>query len=348
MGKRSGTVAVTRARAPRLSLGLFASVFGLLVGGYFVNGVAGLRGAPPVATGATPAPAATAPPREHGRSEDVVAKVDDQAITLGAVEREIAEVVRGREIAAAAKRRLQHQAREQLIDRELAFRELQTQRKLASEADVALALARMEKQLPEGRLTDALAARGWTLQEFRRYQRWRLSWQQYLRTQLTDANLRTYFAAHRRDFDGTQLRIAQILWKVPADNAAALANARAQAARIREQIAARQLSFADAARKHSQSPSAEQGGELGWIGRQATMPTAIHDAAFALAEGEVSQPLTTAFGVHLVHVLEVKPGNLAWRDVRGELERAVTEYLFTWLADRQRKLTPIHRAAWPD
>ena len=58
---------------------------------------------------------------------------------------------------------------------------------------------------------------GLTTDDVRRAMAWKLSWQRYLGKQLTEQNLEKYFQRYHREFDGTQLRVAQILFKVTPD-----------------------------------------------------------------------------------------------------------------------------------
>ncbi|KAL4448037.1 hypothetical protein ABPG75_005256 [Micractinium tetrahymenae] len=71
---------------------------------------------------------------------------------------------------------------------------------------------------------------------------------------------------------------------------------------FREQIAASAdvpAAFAQLASTESHCGSARSGGDLGWFGRN-QMQKAFEDATFALAVGELSQPVFTDSGVHII------------------------------------------------
>jgi parvulin-like peptidyl-prolyl isomerase len=279
----------------------------------------------------------------------VVAEVNGEPITAAEVARE-AERVGGNRPPASNDPALLTQLREHLIDRRLAQQRLAALGQSASEADVDLALHRLEKQLAAQNIlpADHYQQIGQTREQVRAALRWQLSWQAYLARQLTDENLQKYFAQHAREFDGTRLRIAQILLKPKDESATARQAAEKLAREIRQQIAAGKLTFAEAVRTHSTGPSSATGGDLGWIGRRQPMPEAISSAAFALAAGEVSPPVWTPLGLHLMQVTEIQPGQRTWEEARNELRPAVTNYFFRWLADGLRPEAKIERNPnWP-
>jgi peptidyl-prolyl cis-trans isomerase C len=65
--------------------------------------------------------------------------------------------------------------------------------------------------------------------------------------------------------------------------------------------------FTDLAKKHSKDPSAAQnGGDLGFFTRD-RMVKAFSDKAFSMKVNEISDPVKTQYGYHIIKVLEIKP-----------------------------------------
>jgi parvulin-like peptidyl-prolyl isomerase len=303
----------------------------LVLGGWLAAALA----ATPASAMAQTSPAAA--PQQANRQ--VAAFVDGEPILVAEVERETERAIGRRSVDPAAVKLLYAETLEQLIGRRLVLKYLARNKLGASDEDIALALEQVKGELAQRNVTlpEYLAKAGLDEAAFRRGLAWQLGWRAYLARHLTDANLKKYFDQHRRDFDGTRLRAAHIFLKVePGDDEKALESALQRAENIRAQIAAGQLTFGEAARRHSAAPTAEAGGDIGSIGRHEPMPEAFSKAAFALDAGAVSPPVLTAFGVHLIQCLEVRPGEKTWQDVRAELEPAVTAYLFRWAADRER------------
>lgn len=65
--------------------------------------------------------------------------------------------------------------------------------------------------------------------------------------------------------------------------------------------------FAEEAKKHSDCPSGQEGGSLGWFGRGMMVPE-FDKAAFEMKKGEVSGVITTQFGYHIIYKADEKGG----------------------------------------
>ncbi len=77
-------------------------------------------------------------------------------------------------------------------------------------------------------------------------------------------------------------------------------DARRQLAGLRDRIV-HGYDFGDAARRYSQDTSASAGGELGWVSPGQLVPE-FEQAMGLLKPGEVSQPVQSQFGLHLIQV----------------------------------------------
>ena len=287
----------------------------------------------------------------------VAAKVEGQPITVGEVLREVERVVGRQATAPDLALVLRAEALAKLVDRQLILRNLERSKLAASTAEVDLMVSRLQGRLEPRRITLAqhLTSLGLDEGAWRRQIAWQVSWERYLERYLTDENLARYFAQHIREFDGSRLRVAHILFAAPQVDPQpdstpeqrwwarhrALEQTIAAARAVRAEIQAGRLSFADAARKHSVAPTGAEGGDIGWIGRREPMPESFSRAAFSLEKGGVSEPVVTAFGVHVIQFLDAMPGDKKWQDVRGDVEAEVTRYLFDWLAEKERSKSAI-------
>ena len=72
---------------------------------------------------------------------------------------------------------------------------------------------------------------------------------------------------------------------------------------IRRQIMEGQASFAQQARQYSEDGSGAKGGELGWSSPGQFVPE-FEQAVLALQPGQISEPVVSRYGVHLIQLLE--------------------------------------------
>ncbi len=278
-----------------------------------------------------------APPRV------IAATVADVPVYADEVERELRRVLAGRQADENALKFLQAKTLQQLIDRQLILAWLAENKQAATDQDVRLAQTELEKRLAAREITlaDYVQRLGMPAEDLPRALRWQLSWQRFLDRYLSDKNLQNYFQTHRAEFDGTQVRVAHLLLKADGNDPGALSDALVRAKDLQQTIKAGKATFAEAARQHSEAPSGKDGGDIGFISRREPMPESFSSQAFALKQGEVSDPVISQFGVHLIFCLEIRPGQKQWTDVRAALERGVTQYLFAWAADRNRAEIPV-------
>ena len=112
--------------------------------------------------------------------------------------------------------------------------------------------------------------------------------------QVTDDEKRTFFEANKANFSNPPTANAKHI----------LVDTEEKANEILAQIKAGEVTFEDAARAHSTCPSKYQGGDLGTFGRGQMVPE-FEAATFAMEVGDISDPVKTQFGYHIIK-LEAK------------------------------------------
>jgi peptidyl-prolyl cis-trans isomerase SurA len=119
-----------------------------------------------------------------------------------------------------------------------------------------------------------------------------------------------------------QTHARHILIKVtPAMSAA---DAKRKLLELKERLDNNAAKFEDLARLVSNDGSASKGGDLGWLYPGDTMPE-FEAAMNNLKIGEVSQPVETSFGLHLIEVLERKSDDVSKERERNNARQALRE-----------------------
>ena len=135
--------------------------------------------------------------------------------------------------------------------------------------------------------------------------------------EIPSGTLEGHFEARKAGFTvPEQRRVSHIL--IADEEGGEEARARAEALRAR---ILRGEAFEEVARAASEDPgSAGSGGDLGYGGRGIWTPP-FEEAAFSLPIGEVSEPVRSEFGYHLIRVADVREARVrTFEEARGELE----------------------------
>jgi peptidyl-prolyl cis-trans isomerase D len=138
--------------------------------------------------------------------------------------------------------------------------------------------------------------------------------------EVTEREIRDHYNRNRDEFRRpTSARFAMaVLPKAPA--AADSVAARERAAEVRAEIAGG-ADFAEVARRESADPgSRERGGDLGTFGRGQMVPS-FDQAVFSLGIGQLSEPVQSPFGYHLIEVQERDGDQARARHILIPIER---------------------------
>jgi peptidyl-prolyl cis-trans isomerase SurA len=162
------------------------------------------------------------------------------------------------------------------------------------------------------------------------------------KVKISDEDLKNYYQTHPAEFGGEEEVKVRHVFLPLAEGAPAAeeAKVRAEAERVRQRAVAGE-DFTQLARTVSKGPSAQEGGDLGWL-RHGTIDRRLEEVAFALKPGEVSQPVRAGPGIHLFKVEErrtagAKSFDEAKEEIRNRLfEQQAGTYRDQMLADLKR------------
>lgn len=304
-------------------------------------------------------PAPAAPPAPAG----LAARVNGQPIPESAVQRPL-ERVPDEKRGAARKEVLDYLIGNVLIDQyvlQLAQFAVAPKEVDAKEDEVKAELKKLNKDfgkmLEEKKLTEA---------ELRQEIAADLRWTKYCSAEATDDKLKQLFDAETVLFDGTMVRARHILLTPAMTDPKAVETASGQVRGIKKEIETvvekgmadckeaqplareekrRQLlddAFAAAAKKYSQCPSKAQGGDVDYFQRSGRMVEPFAKAAFALKPFEMSEPVQTQFGVHLILVTDRKKGlDVKFEEIKEDVKEEFCDRLREQLVAKLRPQAKI-------
>lgn len=251
----------------------------------------------------------------------VVAVVGDQAIFLSTVQQEVS-LMKIQQTATGAEAvpdsALYAKALEQLIDDQLVLAKADELGITVTEAEIdealTAALGNMRRQFGSDEAFHAqLAKEGMTEEDLkRRYRdeirdqlkgRRTIEKEVNSKIDVTEDDIRRFYEEHQAEIPALpeRLEIAQIIVRLKAGGPARDA-AFAKIEEVQRKIAAGE-DFEELAKEYSDGPSAARGGDLG-VFRPSDMEPAFATAVEALTPGQVSAPVETRIGVHIIRLDE--------------------------------------------
>lgn len=301
-------------------------------------------------------------------ANSVAATVNGTTILEGAVQRGLKRVPP--EAQAEARKAIL----DYLIDNLLLEQYLVSQGIKVEAKDLDAKLKEMKEEIVKEKMEYAkvLQEMGLTEAELREHMTADIRWEKYIDTIATDKLLRDQFTASKESYDGSMVRARHILLmpdtKDPQKIAEGTAQLRAIKKSIQDQVAAGlaklpantdnltrektrvkllEDAFAAVAKEKSACSTKSQGGDVGWFDRTGDMVEPFAKAAFALKPFEMTDVVQTQFGVHLILVLDRKPGkDVKFESVKAEVREVyaekVREHFLNQLRARAKiTITPV-------
>lgn len=226
-------------------------------------------------------------------------RVDGRVVTLEQFERDLEKSLPADQSVSDEERsEMKRSFLVQVIDRELALAEADRLGLTVSPQEEDAAFQEYRRDYPENTFDQMLGNRGITLEDWKRELRDGLLMEKvlkeavYSRVEVSDEEISAYYDEYREEFDRPeQVRARQILVSSQEEGERVLGLLR------------QGEEFDIVARKHSLSPDAEEGGDLGFFSR-GEMPAEFDAVVFSLAVGRISDLTQSSYGYHIFKVEE--------------------------------------------
>lgn len=231
-----------------------------------------------------------------------------------------------------------------LIDGELLFQAAQDGGFLASKEDVDSMYEKLASQYDDpAKFQSDMKTRGFTEASLKTYIQKQLSIQEYIEKTIVpkaivpEETVRKAYDQNPQNFvQKEEVRASHILISSSASDPkekrdAALKKAKKVAALAK----AKGADFAELAKKYSDGPSGPSGGDLGFFSR-GRMVKAFEDAAFSMKVNEVSDPILTQFGYHIIKVTDRHEGKtIPFEDVKAKLTKDLKSRMVNELVEKE-------------
>ena len=225
---------------------------------------------------------------------------------------------------------------EMIIERLLLKR---SEKEVVSDAEVESDLAKFRKQLgSQEKLEEAIKKEGQTVETVKASIRDSLKEQKWIdsqiagKTSVAESDAKEFYEKNPDKFKAPEMvRASHILIAVPKDaKPDQVAEKQKQMATVAERIKKGEA-FEKVAAEVSEDPgSKNSGGDLNFFPRGSMVPE-FEQAAFTLGKGEVSQPVKSDFGIHLIKVTDKKEAHTVGFD-------EAKERIMSYLQDQKRRI----------
>jgi peptidyl-prolyl cis-trans isomerase SurA len=240
-----------------------------------------------------------------GPSEGIVAVVNGDVISQADVENRgrLFALSTGLPVTPEVLSRLRPQVTKQLIDERLRLQEEQRRKIVVTDKEIAESVDGIEKRngMEPGALRRKLGEQGVALRTLFDQVRVQIGWTRVLRdelgnkTQISDADVAEQLALLKAQTGQPEYRVSEIF--LPIDDPAKAADTQRFADTIIQQLRAG-ASFSVVAAQFSQSQTALQGGDLGWL-RANQMDPEIASLIAVMPEGAISNPVRVPGGISI-------------------------------------------------
>lgn len=168
-----------------------------------------------------------------------------------------------------------------------------------------------------------------------------LALSKYLESTVNDDDKKNYFNANKNAFNGARVKASHVLIDTRGMKTEDELEEAERMIKVIKMEIDKGADFAEMAKKYSNCPSADKGGDIGFFQRKGSIVEEFAKVAFEMNVGDISDPVKTQFGYHIIKVTEKENGqDVSYEDVSDMVDfvymQMKTEDLLKELHDKAK------------
>ena len=271
--------------------------------------------------------------------ERIVATVDGEPITLSDLRQYSREWMA--QLASVGSVMSDEAILDRLVTERMVAKEIEDNGILVRDEEIDAYISRIRKvnRISQSQMREALEQQGLTWERYREQVRSEIQKMQLVnreihgRVNVTPEDVERFYEAHKEEYKlPARVKLRHIVLLLAPDASEAAAGiVREKMVKIRERIVDDHEAFEDVAKEVSEDAAASSGGDLGEVEPSKVLPE-FEGPLATLGEGEVSEPIRTQAGIHLLRIDErIELGHTSLE----ELSEGIREQLYTEALDQR-------------
>jgi parvulin-like peptidyl-prolyl isomerase len=170
-----------------------------------------------------------------------------------------------------------------------------------------------------------------------------IQWNAYVRKKISDEDVKRFYDQNKDLFDGVTIRASHIFLKLaPNADAKTQQTIMGQMQAVQREIL-QGRDFGETAKRYSQDDStAPRGGDLGYFPQRSADPDPFTGTASKMKVGEVSEPIRTEWGLHLIKLTDRQAGKPStFEEMKEEARLMCADDLRYSIMAEQRKASKV-------
>ena len=277
----------------------------------------------------------------------IVAKVNDEIITFSELEKVVFSMEKVNTGDESEKRRIFNKAKKnvlnKIIEQKLQLHYAKLNRLEASKNDIDNAIEdiKTKNNFSDELFKTTLEREGLTFKIYRDSLKQQITLSRVLnaevrsRIKINEKEVESYYLKNKKKFlKPLEIKAYHIIFVVSdKDTKAKTMKQKKKALRVLK-LARKGDDFIELARTHSEGPSKNSGGDLGWV-KKGAMISSFEDAAFSLRKGEISGLVKTDYGYHIIKVVDRrKAKNGTLDEARDEIKNVLFKNKYEDIYDK--------------